>query len=247
VNKCFSLIIVFLLLAACQAVPSGDLTATAASIASPTPAATTIPTSSPTATSSPTPEEPATPPFPGFYPGLAPTLDQFPLVDKADIPDFIEFLSAQDSLLDPDSLAPAILPVVHNASGEAYFTIECNSGGLINCAPAASFQIADQGLDVHIILWEIRNKDGSRGYLANYFYDSVQYADQNAYQRLVALPLISRDYIVITGVAGQYQAAFPYVMSLFQQDGYMQVIQEWINTGNIPQAMENMIMPMFNL
>jgi hypothetical protein len=246
-NKFSPLLVAGFLLAACGPSATDGSTTPLPSTTTATATPTIIPTSNPTIKLSPTLEHTPTIELHGFYPGLAPALDQFPIVEKADIPSYIEYLRTQPSLLNPDSPSPLILPIVVGSSGESYFTVECNEDGLVNCVPVASLQIAEQGLDIHIILWEIRNQDGSRGYLADYFYDSFQFTNLKSFERLVAYPDITRDYLVITDIGPDLKAFNPYILTLFQQPGYLQVNQEWIDTGNIPEALENMIVPMFNL
>jgi hypothetical protein len=39
------------------------------------------------------------------------------------------------------------------------------------------------------------------------------------------------------------QHLYPYAMSLFQQPGYEEALQQWIDTGIIPEALEYLVVP----
>jgi hypothetical protein len=238
------LVIIFLL-AGCapRTVTAIPIAATATAVNSPTPTLTFIPTSTFTPSPSPTIELSPTPTIPEFYRGLAPTLGKFSLVEKADIPSIIDYLRSQPSLLTQDSPAPPISQIVHSKSGEAHFSVSCNFGGIINCAPAASIQIAEQGLDVHIIIWEIRNSDGSRGHIVKYMYDSLQYNPIYGFERLVADPLGSYDMLIHAVVPTESQGSYPCTTFLLQQSGFPEAIQQWIDTRIIPEAFKDMILP----
>lgn len=193
-----------------------------------------------TLTETPVPTEMA----PNFYHGLAPTLEQFTLVDRADIPDIIDYLASQPSLLPPASKAIELSTIgPPSRSGESHFSILCNYRGEINCVPAASIQIAEQGIDPHIIIFELRNKDGSRGYIPLYMYDSYQYYYIFGYQRLVANPFGSYDKMIQTGLTADAMTRYAYTVFLFQQPGYLEAVQQWIDTGNVPEALKYMIVP----
>jgi hypothetical protein len=56
-----------------------------------------------------------------FFHGLAPTMEQFPIVDKSDIPVIIDYLRHQPSLLTPDSQAPELSQMLKSTTGQAFF------------------------------------------------------------------------------------------------------------------------------
>jgi hypothetical protein len=217
------------------------LTETPTATATPTPTRTE---SHPTATDTPRPTE--TPSLPDIW-GLAPSLDQFPAGKKEDISNYIAYLRSHPSLLTPGSLAPDISQIVSSSSGEAHFVVNCNMEGVVNCAPAATFQFSEQingqTIDVHIIIWEMRNRDGSRGYLVEYNYDHSQFRGPKEYPRIVSNPSRPKEFIVDVGVARSVQGEYSYMMSLFQQPGFMKTMQQWIDTGNIPEEMYDLIVP----
>jgi hypothetical protein len=205
------------------------------------PTETPVPTDTLVPTETPVPTEA----IPNFYHGAAPTLEQFPVVDKSDIPAIIDYLRSQPSVLTPDSPAPKLVHMLKSPTGQGYFTGWCNADGLINCAPAASIQIKDQGIDPHILIWEIRNTDGSRGYLVDYYTDSYQFVMKKTYKGLVDHPGSTFYMQVNTGFETGLQHLYPYAMSLFQQPGYVEALQQWIDTGNIPEALEHLIVSMY--
>ena len=162
----------------------------------------------------------------------------------SDIPAILDYLASQPSLLPPGSKAIEISQISHNSSsGESHFAILCNYGGEINCVPAASVQIAEQGIDPHIIIWEVRNKDGSRGYFPLYMYDSYQDHYIFGYQDLVANPFGSFDKMIQTGLTADAMTRYAYTVFLFQQPGYIEAVQQWIDTGIVPEAFKYMILP----
>ena len=171
------------------------------------------------------------------------TLQEFPSGTKADIPNVLAKLRAGSSHLTAGSEAPYIAPMVSSPSGEAHVSIECNANGQINCAPVAFMQFQEQGLDIHIIFWEIRNSDGSQGFLVAYTYDSQQYNGPFGYPRLVANPTGQSYLDIRTGVATKFHARRSYDLSLLAQPGFIEEIESFISTGNISNGLTNMIVP----
>ncbi len=227
-------------------------------VATPTPTLTNMPTSAPMATATdtpfptatatetdtPTPEASPMPAVPYFFPGLASNLELFSPENKADIPTIINYLASRPSLLDAGSSPVGIARIVHDpATGAGAFSVDCNSGNKINCIPAASIKIQDQGIDPYILIWEIRNKDGSRGYFAAYIYDSFQQHWDYGYNQLVTNPRGSASIMFHTSLSNSTKPLYPYDVSLTQQPGYLEAVQEWINTGIVPAALKNLILP----
>lgn len=200
-------------------------------------------TPTPTETPPPTDTLAPTEAIPNFYHGLAPTLEQFTKVNRSDIRTIIDYLASQQSLLAPGSKAIEISQILRSSSGEAHFAIACNLNGAVNCAPAASIQISEQGIDPHIIIWEVRNKDGSRGYISQYIYDSFQHSYTNWYEYLVTNPLDSGVRSFHVGITSDTQTRYAYTVTLFQQPGFLEAVQQWIDTGNIPEVFKDLILP----
>ena len=123
-----------------------------------------------TPTETPTP----TPKAPEFYSGLAPTLEQFPVVDKADISAIVAALRAGPTLLDANAGPILVGEIMSRPDGYKYLTMYCNQDGIVNCAPAASIQFTDSingaERNPHVIIWEVMTPNG-RGYIVGYAYD----------------------------------------------------------------------------
>ncbi len=179
--------------------------------------------------------------------GLVPTLAEFPAGVKADIPKYIAYLRSQPSLLTPGSPAAEVGQIVGTPPGASHFTVNCNWDEMVNCAPAAAFQFYEQvngkTIDPHIIIWEIRNSDGSRGYMMKYHYDSTMGDEGYEYPQIVADPTMSKTFTINTGVDPRAQERLSYIMFLLTQPGFMDAVQQWIATGIMPPELENMIIP----
>jgi hypothetical protein len=167
------------------------------------------------------------------------TLQEFKLGTKADIPNILAKLKAGPSHLTEGSPPPEIGQALHNTdTGESYFNIICNKGGGINCAPAAYMQLSEQGIDPHIVIWEIRNRDGSRGYFSRYMYDSFQQPYPKVYEYLLAHPINSNPMQIHIALSAHLQSIDPYDVFLLQQPGYGDV-EQWPVTGNVPKSIQN--------
>ena len=245
--RLFCLCVVLTLLYGCvSAKPSSTIVPTSApaQISTDTPAVSPLPLATSTDTETPTAQASPTLAVPYFYSGLAPSLDLFSPVNKADIPSIIGQLAALPSLLDNGSGAVDVARIAHDpATGEAVFSIACNYGIKINCIPAASIKIADQGIDAYVLIWEIRNKDGSRGYFAEYIYDPVQQTRDYDFNQLVVNPRGSQTIMFHTSLSKPTTALYPYSVSLTQQPGYQEAVQAWIDTGIVPTAFRQLILP----
>jgi hypothetical protein len=161
--------------------------------------------------------------------------DAFALMDYLDV-------HPELSHLTPGSEAPLISSQLTNPSGEGHFVINCNANGTVNCAPEAFMQFNEQGIDVHVIIWGIRNGDGTTGYFAQYIYDSFQFGYINDYNRLIADPFGYHDIMIHVGLTDDAQKRYPYTVFLFQQPGYNAAIQWLIDNKIVPEAFRNLIL-----
>jgi hypothetical protein len=185
------------------------------------------------------PVDSPTPALPDFTEGLAPTLDQFTKVSKNEFPVIMDYLASQTSFLTLGSPAPYITQVFHPRSGEDYFLVECNTAGIVNCAPAASVQIQEQGLDIHIIIWEIRNRDGSSGYVSQYIYDSFQRRDTGVYTGLLSDPFGYYVLIIHTSQSNDMPGKNTYALDLSDQPGFQDAVKKWIASSMVPEEFQN--------
>ena len=177
---------------------------------------------------------PPPPPEPKIAFAPPPSLEQFPWGEKTKLLDYIAWLRTQPSHLTPGSTEPSVSETVSNTfTGAAHVGIGCNENGIINCAPVAFLQFKDQGLDIHVIIWEIRNRDGSRGYLVNYFQDPQQVHGEQYYLDILAEPNGRHGLTISMGVPYAAQAIQTYKTSLITQ-AYKDFIAEWRSSGNIP-------------
>jgi hypothetical protein len=239
-----NLFILMILLSACQQMLSpGSPSApalTPTSTTSFTPTMTFAPTATATITLSPTPIFTATPTPPNFYHGFAPSLEQFPVVDKADIPKIIAYLRSQPSLLPHGPVTVQLSVRMSSPDGNGHFVLTCPNG---TCVVAASIKIEDQGREPYIVIWEVTMKNGERGYLSAYIYDPVEFGTQAMYKRLADGSGKVAELLFVTGCPKVYQSELPYLTYLVQQPGFLDAIDMFIATGIIPPELETMILP----
>jgi hypothetical protein len=108
-------------------------------------------------------------------------------------------------------------------------------------------QFQDQGIDVHVVVWSIRNRGGTIGYFSQYVYDSVEfntnisniedqmlakpYGDFNNYGTIFLYISITPDKIVW----------WPHRDAFSKVPGYMDALNELIETGIVPKALRKSI------
>ena len=176
---------------------------------------------------------PPPPPEPKIAFAPPPSLEQFPWGEKTKLLDYIAWLHTQPSHLTPGSTEPYVSETVSNTNtGEAHIEVRCNENGIINCALAAFLQFKDQGLDIHVVIWEIRNRDGSSGYLV-YYIDSQQKHGDLYYSKILAGIAGRNGFGITMGEPYAVQAIQTYSTSLITQE-FKGFIADWRNTGNIP-------------
>jgi len=172
--------------------------------------------------------------IPNFYPGLAPTLEQFTEIGStADISKIIARLRSQPSLLTEGSD-----PIWTSVAQGNSVAVGCNANydKIINCAVAASVKVFDQGQWRWLYIVELRNSDGSRGYLTGYIYDPVDQNGTKPYERMVANPtepfvfLIRRDIVF-----------HPYEEYNKHRPGVSELIEQLLQTQTVPPALEDQI------
>jgi hypothetical protein len=196
----------------------------------PTPTETPLPTLRPTDTLTPTPKTPE------FYHGLALDLNLYTeLQSKADLVTLVAYLHSQPSLLTDGSKA-WIIGVGQNNS----LTISCAMKGDVNCAVAASVKVMDEGYWRWINILEIRNRDGSRGYLLGYFFDGIEQSGLEDYIQLCQDPSVE-DFSIYRSLSALEQTKYPYAMYLLQQPGNADLLEKFRTTGNIPSELEDQI------
>jgi hypothetical protein len=243
-KKLTILFISMILLSACQQMLAPGAPSAAALTPTSTTSFTATMTLAPTATASitlsPTPIFTTTPTPPDFYHGFALSLEQFPVVDKADIPKIIAYLRSQPSLLPhgPITVQPSVR--MSSPDGNGHFVLTCPNG---TCAVAASIQIKDQGHEPHILIWEITMKNGERGYLLGYIYDPIDNPGIYKFYSLDTMYGMSRGLLFVTGMPKSYQNKYPYLAYLLQQPGFLDAIDKFTETGIIPPPLENLIIP----
>ena len=165
------------------------------------------------------------------------TLQEFQVGQKVYIPDILSQLQSGLSHLTPGSEAPPNGGIANNY-GNLEININCNYHGKVNCAPVAFMQFQDQGLDIHVIFYEIRNRDGSSGWLVVYDFDSQQRNGPYAYPRLVANPTGPFDLTIDTRANATFQKIKPYAVSLMTLD-FINAINTLITSGNVPDPLND--------
>lgn len=200
---------------------------------------TPTPTETPTPSETPPPTDTLAPTeaIPNFYPGLAPTLEQFTLVDKADIPGIIVYLRSQPSLVSPDASAVEVPQRLSSPNGSGHFVVGCSEG---SCVVAASIQIQDRGCQPHIVIWEVKTQNGGSGYLLGMISYPPEW-NNTSYNTVADESGKAGILIFTTGVGKPYQDKYPYVTYLVQQPGFWNAIDTWHTTGIIPPELETMI------
>lgn len=201
-------------------------------------------TETPTPTLRPTDTLAPTEAIPDFYHGLAPTWEQFPVVDKADISNIIAYLRSQPSLLSPDAPAVEVAQRLSSPDGSGRFSISCFEG---SCVLAASVQIQDQGYEPYIVIWEVKTQNGGRGYLLGYVRDPVEYTftpqlNDKWLNMLAHGSGVYADMSFTTGQNQFFRDNLHYNAYLLQQPGLLDAIDAWHATGILPPELENMIL-----
>jgi len=206
-----------------------------------------VPTETPSPTPRPTDTLAPTEAVPDFYPGVAPTLEQFPLVDRADIPAIIAYLHTQPSLLSPNAEPITLSPIMTDPNGTKHAAFSCNYDE-VNCSPAASILYHDMvngnAVDVKALILEVKTKNpgDGRGYIAKIMYVGDDIASYVYY-------FLSRDpkqpFILDVGVYGiKQQASHPYGYFLGQQQpGLLDAMVTLQKTGVWTPEAEQMIWP----
>jgi hypothetical protein len=175
--------------------------------------------------------------IPNFYPGIAPTLEQFTEIGStADISKIIAYLRSQQSLLTEGSE-----PINTGIAQGNDVGVECNLHGDINCAVAASVKVMDQGQWRWLSIIELRNEDGSRGYLTGYIYDGVEQTGTKAYERMVANPSGWFILLVVRDIEPPDDVRLPYMKYNTQRPGVSEWIEEMLQTQTVPPALEDQI------
>jgi hypothetical protein len=227
--------------------------ATPAPIVMRIPTTTETPVPSPTDTLKPTgtfpptstfiPSETATPDI-SKYTVLSKTLDQFPEGQKTDIAGIKSALLASPSLLSPNAKPVDIGVIVTLSNGNKYFTVFCNEGGIINCAPRAYLQFTDsingQTRNPHIIIWEMMTKQGI-ALISGYSYDPVEIHYTTQFKQFSQNPFGPQDFTFLVGVPPDYLAIDPYMDSLTKQPGYQDAAQALTTSGSLPSDDDQII------
>jgi len=194
-----------------------------------------------TPTETPTP----TPKAPEFYSGLAPTLEQFPVVDKADISAIVAALRAGPTLLDANAGPILVGEIMSRPDGYKYLTMYCNQDGIVNCAPAASIQFTDSingaERNPHVIIWEVMTPNG-RGYIVGYAYDPIEMYFQNQYNTLRKNPRGPQTFNFVVGYSSDWQNQKPYEYSQTQQPGFLDAMRTFSEKDIITPEFEALIM-----
>ena len=99
-------------------------------------------------------------------------------------------------------------------------------------------QFQDQGSDIHVVFYEIRNKDGSSGWLVVYNNDSKQFTGGRAYLRLVDNLTKPFDLDIEIGANATYQQYYPYAAALMTPD-FVTAINTMLKTGIVPDSLNN--------
>jgi hypothetical protein len=192
------------------------------------------PTLEPTAT--------ATPAAPEYYHGLAPTLDGFTEIESVDdISKIIADLRSQPSLL-TDGSEPIHTSVAQNNS----VAFSCNGSGEINCAVAASVKVKDQGLWRWLYIIELRNSDGTRGYLTGYGYDGVERRGTEGYKRMIASPTGPIIYAILREITPPFDKQYPYEAFNTQKPGIQELIEKFLQSQIVPPGLEDQIVNLVN-
>jgi hypothetical protein len=235
------LLSVILVLSACTAKPSQSTPVKKWSTRTPDPNATVantpLPLGTPTITLTPEPG------VPSFFKGLAPSADQFSPVQRTDLLRILIYLRTQPSLI--ASTAPAAKPakIVEGGSGNSWFTVTCASNGQLGCAVAASVRINDdQGNPIYLLIWEVKNGDGTSGFIVN---DILQITGRQAdwFKEFQANPGKIQTLSFVVANSEKYANQNTFTTSVLKQQGYREAIQKWIDTGNVPSEMDSFILP----
>jgi hypothetical protein len=173
---------------------------------------------------------------PEFYHGLAPTWEQFLLVDKARIPDIIAYLRTQPSLLDPYAQPVSVDHL--RGSGQEIYQIHCNYDG-VSCAVAGSIKFMDQGTERYAVIWELKDGNGPKQYIAEFIYDSVENSMTRNYGSLVKYPTYPRTLRLYAAVPPVDIPNYPYSISLTQQPGYQEAVRTLLETQNVPPQLQD--------
>lgn len=181
------------------------------------------------------------PPVPDYYPGVAPSLDKFPEIKITDIPAIISDLRSKPSLLaDADNPVP-----IQVFQGARFIGVTCNAD-VVNCEVAASAKVLDEGHWAHLIFIEVRNADGSRGYLTGFIYDGLEFFSPGYFQLLLNDPHPTGAFCLRQGLGDpKYEAELaqklPYSNHLLHQPDYQELLSEALETGTIPAQLESTI------
>jgi len=222
----------------------------AASVASPTPTETVTPVPTRTQTEVFTP----TPDVSRFILSAANPMPESPLQasmgKKTDVATTIAELHRGPSLLSSNAEPAFVGNLVIEQDGSEHFTISCNGGSKINCAPAALLQFKDtlngQEYDVVVLILEIKTKNLSegRGYIAEYIYGSdipwLQRFDHWRKNPADPWPLN-----IIAAFAQKWREKYPYQSSLTLEDhqpGFHEAVKVSIEDGDISQ-LEGVVVP----
>jgi hypothetical protein len=233
----FSLLLI-ICLAACSS-SSPDVTPTAtAGMATPTANAATVTATeqaSPSPTIPPTETLAPTPTVPDIYPGIAPTQEQLPLWQVTDIPAIIAKLRQGPSLLSANATAPKISTFGEGTDNSGYL-LDCNEGGMINCAFAASGKVMKDSTEGDIVIAEVKNADGTRGYMPLLVNEGKGF--MGIYKNLLARPLgpmgIFLDITYISAFPAENQIRY----ALLKQEGIIDAIIKYSQTGIVQPLME---------
>jgi hypothetical protein len=212
------------------------------------PTNTPTPTDTQTLTETPSPLEIPTPTVMDIskYTEVPPSVDQFPVGQKTDIPNIIAALHDGPSLLSANAKPVTPSPMVNESNGNRHFGVSCNYNGMINCAPAAFIQYVDTlhgtPYTVDIVILELKtNNEDNRGYIAEYIYGN-DIPWKLRFDHWSKNPNDPFDIIINVAMSQTYQATYPYFYSLTQQVGLLEAINTWITKGIISSDLEHMIL-----
>jgi hypothetical protein len=178
---------------------------------------------------------------PDYYPGVAPSLEAFPEIKITDIPTIISDLRSKPSLLaDADNPVP-----IEVFQGARFIGVTCNAD-VVNCEVAASAKVIDEGQWRYLAFIEVRNVDGSRGYLTTFIYDGIEKSTPKLFQFLLNDPHPMGAFCLRQGLGdpkhqAELEQKYPYSNHLLHQPDYQELLSEVLETGTIPAQLESTI------
>lgn len=170
--------------------------------------------------------------------------NDFPVIDGASIPTLIAYVRSQPSLLPENSSEAVWTGRIPEEIYQEGINLQCKLDD--NCAVVASFQTQEAGENYYHLLWEIRNSDGTSGFLVTRFAKASDGSRlfENTMKAFTTFRDMRRRIGIITGYRNP-AAAGQWYDNLVNQPELQPLVDQWVETGIMPKELERLIVFVF--